>query len=349
MKIKWMNDSPRSLINEFGQSPCKRVRVEIPNHPLPDEPHLTDWYHYEKNWAHLQAILPQLNIPIKKDISKSPIYSDVVNQGQSFDEEKFGSRFVLQKPNSFSFTIHQHPCGALPVLLTEHRQDFENLFRLITAKSEPIPINPSINATFISGFTNWNRLNKYKEQWSQENSNDFFGMGWGNELKRIVRDEPWRFKDSFILMMKSNYSCVSVSELQLNISEEEWLERSAILRMEHEFTHYGIKRIFGVMRTHLWDEVVADYMGIVQALGEFRGAWFLRFLGVDPEQGLRSDGRIHHYIKNIAPDLIPVLPLFLSDIAKGLENIYQKTHQKMSHLELLLFLSELSLLEMAEQ
>lgn len=349
MKIRWMSDSLRSLINEFGQSPCKRAKVEIPNHPLPDEPHLTDWYHYDNDWTHLQSILPQLNIPIKKNISKNTIYSDVVNKGQPFDENKFGSRFVLHKPDSFSMTIHNHPCGSLPVLLTEHRKDFENLFRLFTARSEPIAVNPSINAAFVSGFTNWNRLNKYKEQWLQKNANDLFGMGWTIEFKRIVSDEPWRFKDSFILMMKSNYSGVSASELPLNISGKEWLERSAVLRMEHEFTHYGIKRIFGVMRTHLWDEVVADYMGIVQALGEFKGSWFLRFLGVDKEKGMRSNGRIHHYIKNIAPDLIPVLPIFLSDIAKGLENIFKKVHHKMSNLELLLFLSQLSLLEMAEQ
>lgn len=50
-------------------------------------------------------------------------------------------------------------------------------------------------------------------------------------------------------------------------SNQSWLKASTVLRLEHELTHLATKRLLGEMRLNLLDELVADCMGMVAALG----------------------------------------------------------------------------------
>jgi len=49
------------------------------------------------------------------------------------------------------------------------------------------------------------------------------------------------------------------------------------------------------MRNNLLDEVIADYCGIVAAIGRFRSDWFLRFLGLEDYPRYRQGGRLQNY------------------------------------------------------
>jgi len=49
------------------------------------------------------------------------------------------------------------------------------------------------------------------------------------------------------------------------------------------------------MRNRLLDELLADYAGIVGALGRFRADWLLRFLGLEGFPRVRESGRLAVY------------------------------------------------------
>ena len=46
------------------------------------------------------------------------------------------------------------------------------------------------------------------------------------------------------------------------------------------------------MRNNLHDELIADYAGITAAIGHYRAAWFLRFLGLEDYPTYRPGGRL---------------------------------------------------------
>jgi hypothetical protein len=81
----------------------------------------------------------------------------------------------------------------------------------------------------------------------------------------------------------------------MGLDEQEWLQLSLIIRLEHECIHYLTSRLFNLMRNNLLDELIADYGGIVAACGYYRADWFLRFLGLESFPDYRAGGRLENY------------------------------------------------------
>jgi hypothetical protein len=74
-----------------------------------------------------------------------------------------------------------------------------------------------------------------------------------------------------------------------------WAEARTAIRRDHECAHYFTRRLFGSMRNHAQDELMADWAGLVAATGRFRAEWFLRFLGLEEYPLYRSGGRLDLY------------------------------------------------------
>jgi hypothetical protein len=87
------------------------------------------------------------------------------------------------------------------------------------------------------------------------------------------------YQDRLIILSAGPYSNVTASNLGL--TETEWQQLSLKIRLEHESTHYFTRRFFGSMRNNIADELIADYRGIVAALGYYRSDWFLHFVGLE--------------------------------------------------------------------
>jgi hypothetical protein len=102
-----------------------------------------------------------------------------------------------------------------------------------------------------------------------------------------------QYQDRFILLSEGPYSAVPAHELELD--DEPWRKLSLVIRREHECAHYFTRRVFGSMRNHLLDELIADYCGIYAALGRFRADWFLRFVGLEKFPHYREGGRLQNY------------------------------------------------------
>ena len=74
-----------------------------------------------------------------------------------------------------------------------------------------------------------------------------------------------------------------------------------IWRLEHELTHIACKRLVGEMRINLFDELIADALGMLAALGQFKAALFLNSLGLNADGGLRDDARAYVYLHTLDP------------------------------------------------
>jgi hypothetical protein len=315
--------------------------------PLQDEAHVDDWREYldqpgDDLFRSLQSRLVQLNIPIRKGISKTAAYGEVVRRGHAFDEAAFGGRLTLERPELFSASVHNHPVGSLPVLIISHRKDFETVVRALAFRCEPATINPTVNAHLISGLINWDRMRRYKSFWMDRHKAAGV-LGWSIELKRVTSSESWRYLDRLIVVTDSPYSGVSADELGLDWNATEWRERSAALRLEHEFTHYATKRLYGKMTLNVFDEIIADWAGISMVTGQFRAAWFLRFLGLDGFPTVRTDGRIHTYRGKLSDQSFRDLGTLALKAADGLEALHDAHYSAANRARFLLALTRLSL------
>jgi hypothetical protein len=291
--------------------------------PLPEEAHTTDWRDYldeqgDDPFGFLQSRLVQLNIPIQEGVSKTAAYADVVRRGKPFDESAFGGRLTLKQPELFRVSVHEHPAGALPVLLTPNRSDFETVVQALAFRCEATTIGPAVNAQI--GY-----------------------VGWPAEMKRVTSSEKWRFLDRLIVVTDSPYSSVSAAELGLEWDAATWREKSAALRMEHEFTHYATKRLYGKMTLNVLDEIIADWAGMSSAMGDFRSAWFVRFLGLDDLPKAREDGRIHTYRQTLSDEAFRILAPLTLQAAEGLEALHQAHYTREQRPRFLLALTRLTL------
>ena len=288
-------------LRRYVSNPFHLEAIQIDSElPLQDEPHVTDWRRYHAQsmgsdvFSYLQTKLPQLNIPIRSGMSSTAAYRRVTRRGEVFRRDDFGGCLTLETPDKLRLLIREHPAGALPVLTTPNRKDFVTLMCALGGRSEPRALSATVNAQLISGLNNWDRVSRYRKDWQQSKDRRLTG-DWTAEMRRVISTEPNRFRDKIVLVTDSPYSDVAPSELKLDITDSEWRKCSMNLRLEHEFTHYATMRLWGTMRTNLFDELLADFMGMTHALGHFSKDTFSRFLGLSHWPTAKPNARAYTY------------------------------------------------------
>ena len=77
------------------------------------------------------------------------------------------------------------------------------------------------------------------------------------------------------------------------------------------------------MRNNLLDEVIADYMGITAAAGQYRSDWFLRFMGLESFPAYRKSGRLQNYRGQppLSDGAFGVLRALVKDVAENLQHV----------------------------
>jgi hypothetical protein len=332
----------------YGESPFQAPEVAPPVLPQPEEPHVADWRAYGAEAGEdlpraLGERLVQLQVPVRDGVSQTAAYAEVTRRGAAFREEDFGGRLALRSPAALRLTFHEHPAGALPVLTTADRQDFETLVQALAFRNEPKPIGPAVNAQLVSGLLNWDRVGRCRAAFSAGRDPLRAAMEWPGELARLGRDERHRISDRLLVTCARPYSGVAASELGLPLSEAAWLERSIELRIEHEFTHYATKRVFGRMSLNLLDETLCDLMGMTHALGRFEAKTFLRFLGLDAFPEVRADGRVRTYASELSLPAFELLCAVTVAAAEGVEGLCARFYAAESRARFLLALAPLTL------
>ena len=118
-----------------------------------------------------------------------------------------------------------------------------------------------------------------------------------------------------ILLNRAPYSNVPAEKLSL--TAQEWLEKSHALRLRHESAHYETLRLFGGMKNHALDEIVADTLGQIAAFGNFDADRQRLFFGLE-KGGAQCTGRLQFYCPKVSP---PERPKIYAAVDKFLDTI----------------------------
>jgi hypothetical protein len=273
-----------------------RFKLEV-RLPLEDEPFVRAWDRYAIDsrtagvFAALQRRIVQLRFPIAAGISTSEAYRAVTLQGVPPDQVDEATGLTLTAPVKLRLDIQQTAGGRIPLLVTGERADFVALTRSLRHRNEPAEIPGSMGGCMVSGLNNWDRIAALRDSWQQ--MNPMAGESeWQEEFARIVPQREL-YQDRLIIFSDGNYSGVRASEMAM--SDDEWRSVSLTIRRGHECAHYELLRLFGSMRTNVHEELIADYAGIVAAVGQFRAEWFLRFVGLENYPRYRRGGRLENY------------------------------------------------------
>ncbi len=289
--------------------------------PLADEPFVAAWSGYAEEaqhvgvWACLRDRLVQLRFPIEAGISESATYRAATRRGIWPAPEQRG--LELARPADLRLFLASTPVGRVPVILAAVREDFLSLVRALAHRNEPQPILDSVGATIIGGYNNWHRVAALRAEWE---ASDPTGspLAWAARWREIVSD-PSLYQDRFILLGSGPYSGVAATDLGLDAAE--WTTRSIAIRLEHECAHHFTRRALGSMRNRLFDELIADYLGIVAAVGRFRADWLVHFLGLEQHPAYRPAGRLDEYRGNLDDGSFRVLCAAVVRCARNLEAI----------------------------
>ncbi len=293
--------------------------------PLADEECVTAWRQYAEVAADegmlecLKRPFIQLHFPIEEGMSENQAYQAARRLGQLSEEVLAAQGLQLQRPEKIELLLQATPAGTIPLLIAGERADFVALLQCLIHRNEPRQIPDSVGAMMIAGYNNWNRIHELRRSWeAQDPGRVGDDIAWSMEFKRLIPHKEL-YKDSFILLTLGPYSGVAASALGL--SDADWLKTSLSIRREHECTHYFTRRVFGSMANSVYDELIADFMGIVAAIGRFRADWFLRFMGLQSYPEICADGRVHHYrgTPPLSDDAFAVLQSLLQAAAKNLE------------------------------
>lgn len=263
--------------------------------PLEDEPFVAVWEDYARRaegpgaWEVLRQALVQLRFPVAKGMSVSSDYVAATRRLAAVREGLPSLR--LHRPDLLRVVLHSTPAGRLPVLVAPCRDDFVLLVQALTKRNEPIPIPASVGACMVAGYSNIDRLLRLKQRWWDRQPAPTEN-GWRAELAAALPRKEM-YQDRFIIASTSPYSAVPANAIRLDAAT--WARLSLAIRIEHESVHYVTRRLLGSMKNRLLDELIADYAGIVHAIGRYRADWAMRFLGLESFPLYRSGGRLEHY------------------------------------------------------
>lgn len=288
--------------------------------PLADEPFVAAWAGYADKarrrgvWTVLRERLPQLRFPIAPGISETPAYRAAVRLGEPPPE---GPGLRLEAPDGLRLFLHRTVAGRIPVVLAEHRADFEALVRAFVARGEPSPVPESQGAVIVGGYNNWDRIARLRAAFERGELEAGGAATWA-EAFAWVRERKELYQDCFILLWGGPYSGVPAAEM--GMGEAEWRRVSLAIRLEHECAHYFTRRVLGAMRRSLHDELIADYAGIAAGTGHFRAESFLRFLGLGA--GIyRPGGRLEVYRQGLSDGAFAVLQALVLRAAAAVETV----------------------------
>ncbi len=240
----------------------------------------------------LAECYPQLYL--KPGENMEDAYKDAALRG---NRPEHPSLELFQGSEKDSLTEEQTPAGPVEVLYLYRREDFENALRLLVYRCRPEAIPATLGAMTLNGLANWKKIEEHRTAYLAAGHTD-----WAEEWKRFTADRR-NYRDTLIILSDGPYSGVSAE--RAGMPQEDWPEISRKIRLYHECTHVICRRLFPQQKEEVWDEIVADAIGIRKALGHYDAKLADLFLGVS-EDGY-TGGRLENYIpeeeKNTLPDL----------------------------------------------
>ena len=263
-----------------------------PTSPLlaADEPHVVDWRRYAEQAkarggaSALAGVVPQVRFPIGRDVAATDAYFRATRLGDSTTSGP-APPFL----GKVEIDLHPTPAGRLPYVAFEQRDDFVRAVRSVLHRNAPEPVPSTMGAVLVSGFNNWDRVDRYRARWLAEGGNP---SCWPLVFADM-RARPELYQDRFALVSRGPYGGLD-SGLE-GLSSHEWESTSLALRLHHEAAHYYCRRVLGAMRSNLLDEWIAESYAVVSATVQNPAAW-VRALLTD-----ERTGRAGSYVAPLSP------------------------------------------------
>lgn len=240
----------------------------------------------------LAEIYPQLYLDPERE--EKDAYRKVVLQGERPTSRDL-SHF-RQDPQDRMETV-ETPAGPVVVVSLRNRADYEVFVRcMMAAKEGPkAPIPASQGASTLVAF-NWPRIDAHREQFMKEqHAAGVEDPDWSAEFSRFI-SVPANYQDLLVVLSWGPYSNVNAAEA--GQTADNWLETSYAIRKYHELTHVICRRLYPKRIDAVWDELVADAVGIYAALGRYDAELEKRCLGITGDR--YSGGRLENYSDDAA-------------------------------------------------
>lgn len=259
----------------------------------------------------LADIYQQLYLdPDKTEIEE---YKSIVLAGQDAGTKDLSHFTGSQKDRKETV---QTPAGPVEVITLFNRKDYETFVRaMMAAKEGPLaPVPATQGASTIMTF-NWPRIKAHKEKFFiEEAEKGNMSPDWSEEFRRF-RQVKSNYIDMLIVLSVGPYSNVPADKMGLG--EEEWIERSHVIRKYHECTHFICRTLYPDKIDAIFDELVADAIGLYAAFGRFEPEKEKLFLGI--KDGAYVGGRLENYVTEDAAKEDG-----LSALAKECESVLQR-------------------------
>lgn len=180
------------------------------------------------------------------------------------------------------------PAGEVQVLFLKHRGDFECCYQILACRCEPKALPATMGAVTLDGLNDWGAIHTHMAAYAAAGHRDA-----NAEFRRFTAD-PGNYKATLVLLSDGPYSAVPAAETPWD--EPEWLRLSLSIRLYHELTHVVCRRRWPDQKHAVFDELLADCMGLDFALGRYDPALARRFLGLDAA-GRYLGGRLENYLR----------------------------------------------------
>jgi hypothetical protein len=312
-----------STIDELLRYTAKPYgETECPPFPLGDEPHVAAWRTYADEaardgaWRALRRHFVQLRVPVRAGISQEPAYLAATRKGQSeAADEELAPGLVLARPEALRLEIHATIAGHIPILIAGDRRDFVALVQAFTERNEPADVAPAMGACIVNGLNNWERVAAYRAAWERDHP-DEAATGWSEEFRRFAARKEL-YQDRFIILSRGPYS--AIAGVDSGVGDADWLARSLEIRREHECTHYFTYRVFRSMRNNVFDELIADFVGLVRAFSGYRRDLACRFLGLERFPAIRIGSRLEVYRSDLSEQALATIASLAVESARNLQ------------------------------
>lgn len=196
---------------------------------------------------------------------------------------------------SDSLSVVDTPAGPVEVLFLKLRHDFECFLCCTVHRGELVPIAPSIGASTIEGLPDWAKIRGEAARATIA----------GEDVSAALSDfiAAKRHATTLVLVSWGPYSALPF--LETPYTSDEWLDISLDIRTFHELAHVVCRRILPELRSAVYDEICADFNGLLRATGSYDDTLAAKILGVC-EQGY-TGGRLEEYLHEDQMDSIDAI------------------------------------------
>ena len=216
-------------------------------------------------------------------------YKAVVLRGEAV-EDKSLAHFHMSDEDSL--TCEDTPAGSVQIVTLHERGDFVRFLQIMAHRCTETAIPDTQGAMFLDGVIDWPKIRAHQEAFfAAEAEQGRWFPDWPAEFRRFTANKA-NYTDELIILSQGPYSGVSAE--RVGLTEEDWMRRSLTIRKYHECTHFVCRKKYPDQIDPIWDELVADAVGVYAVFGRLVPELVERFLGIDGERF--TGGRLANYV-----------------------------------------------------